>query len=69
MPTIEHRAAREDVSDGPAIIAIVGTFTGISALFVAARLYVRIKLMRNIGLDDYLIVLAMVRPPSITVRL
>jgi hypothetical protein len=48
-------------SNGATIIAIVGSFTGVSALFVAARLYVRIKLMRNIGLDDYLIVLAMVR--------
>ena len=61
MSPIFQRAAREDVSNGPGIIAVVGTFTGISALFVAARLYVRIKLMRNLGSDDYLIVLAMVR--------
>lgn len=64
MSPIYQRASRDDVSNGAAIITIVGTFTGLSALFVAARLYVRIKLMRNIGLDDYLIVLAMVRPPS-----
>jgi predicted O-methyltransferase YrrM len=69
MSTIEQRAAREDVSNGAGIIAVVGTFTGISALFVAARLYVRIKLMRTIGLDDYLIVLAMVSFAQKTVRL
>lgn len=60
MSTADQSTAREEVSMGAGIIAVVGTFTGISALFVAARLYVRIKLMHNIGLDDYLIVLAMV---------
>ena len=69
MSPIYQRAAREDVSNGPGIIAVVGTFTGISALFVAARLYVRIKLMRNLGSDDYLIVLAMVRLPRTKARL
>jgi hypothetical protein len=69
MSPIYQRAAREDVSNGAGIIAVVGTFTGISALFVAARLYVRIKLMRNVGSDDYLIVLAMVRLPYRTVPL
>ena len=69
MSPIFQRAAREDVSNGPGIIAVVGTFTGISALFVAARLYVRIKLMRNLGSDDYLIVLAMVRLPRTKARL
>lgn len=41
------------------IVAIVATLTGVSAMFVAARLFVRIKL-RSLGLDDYLISLAMV---------
>jgi len=41
------------------MVAIVATLTGVSAMFVAARLFVRIKL-RSLGLDDYLIVLAMV---------
>lgn len=53
-------------SNGATMIAIVGSLTAVSALFVAARLYVRIKLMRNLGLDDYLIVLAMVRFSSVT---
>jgi len=61
MPTIDRRAGDGGVSNGTTIIAIVGSLTGVSALFVAARLYVRIKLMRAVGLDDYLIGLAMVR--------
>jgi len=60
MATTDRSADHDDVSNGAAIIAIVGSLTGVSALFVAARLYVRIRLMRSIGLDDYLIVLAMV---------
>ena len=62
MSTADQSTMREDVSMGAGIIALVGTLTGISAIFVAARLYVRIKLRPNMGLDDYLIVLAMVSP-------
>jgi hypothetical protein len=47
------------------MVAIVATLTGVSAMFVAARLFVRIKL-RSLGLDDYLIVLAMVTIPRHT---
>jgi len=61
MFTTDRRSNDGGASNGTTIIAIVGSLTGVSALFVAARLYVRIKLMRNVGLDDYLIVLAMVR--------
>jgi hypothetical protein len=41
------------------MVTIVATLTGLSAMFTAARLFVRVKL-RSLGLDDYLIVLAMV---------
>ncbi|KAM0715777.1 hypothetical protein Q7P37_008291 [Cladosporium fusiforme] len=52
---------RSDASGrGAQIIATVGTLTGISALFVAARIYVRFRMMRHLGLDDYLILLSMV---------
>lgn len=47
-------------STATTIVAIVATLTGVSTLFVAGRLFVRVKL-RSLGLDDYLIVLAMVR--------
>ena len=49
------------------MIAVVATLTGVSAMFVAARLFVRIKL-RSLGLDDYLIVLAMVNDMGQTFR-
>lgn len=48
------------VDNGSTLVAILGSMTAVSALFVAARLFVRIKLLRNLGLDDYLIVVAMV---------
>jgi hypothetical protein len=47
------------------MVSIVATLTGVSAIFVGARLFVRIKL-RSLGLDDYLIVLAMVIIPRYT---
>lgn len=65
MFTTDRRSNDGGASNGTTIIAIVGSLTAVSALFVAARLYVRIKLMRNVGLDDYLIVLAMVRTPEL----
>ncbi|KAI7521493.1 hypothetical protein KC331_g19738, partial [Hortaea werneckii] len=43
---------------GPTIVTLLVVFTIISALFIAARLFVRIKLLRNLGTDDYLITLA-----------
>lgn len=49
----------EGASTATTIVAIVATLTGVSTLFVAGRLFVRVKL-RSLGLDDYLIVLAMV---------
>lgn len=51
----------DGVDTGSAIVAILGSMTAVSAVFVAARLFVRIKLLRNLGLDDYFIVVAMVR--------
>jgi hypothetical protein len=48
------------------MVTIVATLTGVSAMFTAARLFVRVKL-RSLGLDDYLIVLAMVGIPRHTI--
>jgi hypothetical protein len=57
----------QDPSDSGAgtartMVTIVATLTGLSAMFTAARLFVRVKL-RSLGLDDYLIVVAMVNNP------
>lgn len=45
-------------------IAVISTMTGVSALFVVARLFVRVRLMKTIGLDDYLLAFALVKPSS-----
>ena len=55
---------------GPAIIATIVTVTALETLFVAARLYVRGGIMKKLQLDDYIIILALVRyylsrPPAI----
>ncbi|KAF2833249.1 integral membrane protein [Ophiobolus disseminans] len=45
---------------GPAILAICSTLTAVASIFVAARLYVRAKILSRVGLDDWLIILSMV---------
>ena len=45
---------------GPIIVAIMWAETGITLLFVALRLYTRIRINRTVGWDDYLISLASV---------
>ena len=54
----EERAAQDK---GPAVITAIATVTAISALFVGARIFVRTRLIRGLHLDDYLIVLSLVR--------
>lgn len=50
-------AGIKDVSDnrGPEILAVVWTLTGLTTIMVVARIYIRSALLRNLGLDDYLI--------------
>jgi hypothetical protein len=45
---------------GPIIIATMWAETGITLVFVALRLYTRIRINRTVGWDDYLISLASV---------
>jgi len=45
---------------GPAVLATCITLTALSTLFVAARLYVRIRILSRVGLDDWLIVISLV---------
>lgn len=46
---------------GPKILAVLWTLTGLTTVMVIARVYIRLKLLRNFGMDDYLIVASMVR--------
>lgn len=41
-------------------MAIMISLTTLAAVFVALRLFVRMRLLRNVGLDDYLITTSMV---------
>jgi hypothetical protein len=45
---------------GPKILAVLWTLTGLTTVMVIARVYIRLKLLRNFGTDDYLIVASMV---------
>ncbi|KAE8374523.1 hypothetical protein BDV26DRAFT_295885 [Aspergillus bertholletiae] len=44
---------------GPRILAVVWSLSALTTLVVAARLYIRQYLIRNAGIDDYIIVIAL----------
>ncbi|KAE8418638.1 hypothetical protein BDV36DRAFT_282894 [Aspergillus pseudocaelatus] len=44
---------------GPRILAVVWTLSALTTIFVAARVYIRQWLIRNAGVDDYIIVVAL----------
>ena len=46
---------------GPKILAVLWTLTGLTTVIVIVRVYIRLKLLRNFGMDDYLIVISIVR--------
>ncbi|PYI12263.1 hypothetical protein BO78DRAFT_402210 [Aspergillus sclerotiicarbonarius CBS 121057] len=52
-------AGLPDVSQGPQILAATSITTIIALIVVLARMYVRIFVIRNAGLDDYIMVLTM----------
>jgi hypothetical protein len=45
---------------GPRILGIFWAFYTVSILMVSARLYIRARWLKNIGLDDYIIAASMV---------
>jgi hypothetical protein len=55
-------------SRGPAILAIGWTFVAVSTLFVVARVYTRLRVTRNLGYDDGLVVIAVVSYPLLAWR-
>lgn len=48
-------------SNSPRILAIVGTLTGLAALLVTLRCYVRIFILRRFYVEDWIMVVAVVR--------
>lgn len=47
---------------GPLFLQAIWTEAAIASLFVAARIFARIKIQGKLSLDDYLLVLALVIP-------
>ena len=61
LPRATAATDANEVEDrGPTIFTLLVVFAIITALFIAARLFVRMRLLRNLGTDDYLITLAWV---------
>ena len=50
-------------SHGQILLAITGVFTGLGIAVVLARLYVRAFMLKTVGVDDYIIIIAMVSSP------
>ncbi|KAH7305548.1 hypothetical protein B0I35DRAFT_471622 [Stachybotrys elegans] len=48
----------EDI--GPTLIAYVVCLVALSVVFIALRLYIRLRIIRNFGMDDWALVLTMV---------
>lgn len=64
-----------DINQGPMMLRAVWIMTGIAAVIVILRLYVQLRIIRKVGLSDYLMILALVgqlpisppaRPSSLT---
>lgn len=50
----------EDHSRGPELLAIFGTGTGVAAILVILRLWVRIRILRKVGADDWILFVSLV---------
>lgn len=59
MAASTENATRTD-GKGPTIVAVIWSMTSLATIFVVARLCVRQRLLRNFGLDDWLIGISMV---------
>ncbi|KAL2855661.1 hypothetical protein BJX68DRAFT_217541 [Aspergillus pseudodeflectus] len=44
---------------GPKILAVLWGLTGVTTVIVAARMYIRGRMLRNVGVDDWLIVFSL----------
>jgi hypothetical protein len=60
--TLPPEIAAQD--KGPGILAAIISVSILSTLFVAGRLFVRIKVVKKLQLDDYLIMPSTVSPSS-----
>lgn len=49
-----------DLGHGPLIMGIVWAFTAVAIAAVGLRFYLRVKLLNLVGLDDWIMLLALV---------
>lgn len=45
---------------GPKILAVLWTLTALATLTVAARIFIRLRMLKAFGIDDYLIIVAII---------
>ena len=55
-------------STGPSMLAVTWVFTGISTIIVSLKIWTRIKIIGQTGLDDVLTVVALVCALSVILR-
>jgi hypothetical protein len=71
LPFLSERQAApatpeyKDESYAGNLLAIHGTFCGVALLSVILRLYVRVFMIKSVGVDDYIMVAASVSTSSI----
>lgn len=46
-------------NNGPVILAITGAFTGFAGVVVLLRIYVRAVMLKTVGPDDWIMIVAM----------
>lgn len=53
---------KENMNDnkGPRILSVLWVLTALTTLMVIARIFIRLRMLKNFGVDDYLIVVSMV---------
>lgn len=50
----------EDENRGPKILGVLWGLTALTTLVVVARMFIRVRMLKNFGSDDWLIALSMV---------
>lgn len=52
---------------GPAVVAVAWTFAALATLVVGTRIYVRLRILKTLRIDDYVILLTLVSLPPLIV--
>lgn len=55
----------ENVNRGPECLAIFGTGIGVAAMVVILRLWIRVRILRKVGADDWLMAASLVNDTAL----